>query len=197
MKKAADGGDDEKVDKREYHLLPDFKLPDVEEAAVGVAEAAALDAFTDESVSMTATRHWRCIGAESIYPYWVVSRWTIAELRKWQTVEPTSSVRFNMDVALVQRMAMSVSCSSRSIAHSVNIPILTNTVALRKGDQVCLEVVPKAVTKKRKVSAWKTDALKSKAAAPTAAVADATCGHDGSQGRKNTGGMTVDAHQEI
>ena len=71
-----------------------------------------------------------------------------------------------MDVALVQCMAMSVSCSSRSIAHSVDIPILTNTVALRKGDQLCLEVVPEAVTKKRKVADWKTDALKSKAAAP-------------------------------
>jgi hypothetical protein len=54
-----------------------------------------------------------------------------------------------------------------------------------------------AVTKKRKVADWKTAALKSKAAAATAAVADATWGHDGSQGRKNTGGMTVDAHQEI
>ena len=106
-------------------------------------------------------------------------------------------MRFNMDVAHVQCMVVSVSCSSHAIAHSVIVPILTNTVALRKGEQLCVEVVPKAVTKKRKVSDWKTDALKSKAAAPTAAVADAACGHDGSQGRKNAGGMTVDAHQEI
>jgi hypothetical protein len=115
---------------------------------------------------MTATRHWKWIGAESMDPYWVVSRWTIAELRKWQTVDPTSTVRFNMDVAHVQRMALSVSCSSHAIAHSVIVPILTNTVALRKGDQLRLEVVPKAVTKKRKFSYWKTDALKSKAADP-------------------------------
>ena len=66
--KAADGGEDVEVNKREYHLLPDFKLPDVEEAAVGVAEAAASEASTDESVSMTATSHWKWIGAESIYP---------------------------------------------------------------------------------------------------------------------------------
>ena len=32
-------------------------------------------------------------------------------------------------------------------------------------------------------------------AAPTAAVADAACGHDGSHGRQNAGGMTVDPHQ--
>ena len=79
----------------------------------------------------------------------------------------------------------------------MNIPKLTNTVALRKDDQLCLGVVPKAVTKKRNVSSWKTEALKQKPAAPTTAFADAACGHDGSQGRKNTGGMTVDAHQEI
>ena len=85
-------------------------------------------------------------------------------MRKWQTVEPTSTVRFNMEVAHLQRMIVSVSCSSRAIAHSVIVPILTNTVALRKGDQLCLEVVTKAVATKRKVSDWKTDALKSKAA---------------------------------
>jgi hypothetical protein len=147
--------------------------------------------------AVAATRQWKWIGAESVYPYWVMSRWTIAELRKWQAVEPTSTVRFTMEVEELQFMNMSVSCSSRTITHSVSVPILSTTVALRKGEQLRVGVVPMAVTKKRKVSTWKTDALKHKAVAPTAAVADAACGHDGSQGRKNAGGMTLDAHQEI
>ena len=102
-----------------------------------------------------------------------------------------------MEVAQLQCMTRSVTCSRRTITHAAIIPILTNTVALRQGEQLCVDVVPKAVTKKRNVSIWKTEALKHKAVAPTAAVADAACGHDGSQGRKNAGGMTVDAHQEI
>ena len=64
----ADGGEEVEVNKREYHLLPDFKLPDVEEAAFGDAEAAAAEASNDEGVAMTATRHWKWIGAESMYP---------------------------------------------------------------------------------------------------------------------------------
>ena len=118
-------------------------------------------------------------------------------MRKWQAVEQTSTVRFNMEVVELNFMNLPVRCNSRTIAHSVNVPILTNTVALQKGEQLCLEVVPMAVTKKRKVSTWKTYAQKQKLAAPTAAVADAACGHDGSHGRQNAGGMTVDAHQEI
>ena len=147
--------------------------------------------------AVAATRQWKWIGAESVYPYWVVSRWTIAELRKWQALQETSRVRFKMEVVELNIMNLSVRCNSRTIAHSVNIPILTNTVALHMGEQLCLEVVPKVVTKKRKVSTCKTDAIKHTVVAPTTAVADAACGHDGSQGRKNAGGMTVDAHQEI
>ena len=70
--KAAGGGEDVEVNKREYHLLPDFKLPDVEEAAFGDVEAAAAAASNDEGVAMKsaveATRHWKWIGAESVYP---------------------------------------------------------------------------------------------------------------------------------
>ena len=102
-----------------------------------------------------------------------------------------------MEVEELNFMTLSVSCNSRTIAHSVNVPILTNTGALQKGDQLCLEVVPMAVTKKRKLSTSKTDAQNHELAAPTAAVADAACGHDGSHGRQNAGGMTVDPHQEI
>ena len=84
VKPAEEGGGDENV--REYHLHPDFKLPAVQEAAFGVAEAAAAEALSDEGVAMTdavaATRQWTWFGAESVYPYWVVSRLTSAELRK-------------------------------------------------------------------------------------------------------------------
>ena len=138
------------MNKREYHLLPDFKLPDVEEAAFGDAEAAAAEASNDEGVAMkeaaVAASQWKWFGAESVYPYWAVSRWTIAELRKWQALPEMSTVRFNMEVVELNFMNMSVSCNSRAITQSVNVRILTNTVALREVEQLCVEAMPKAAS---------------------------------------------------
>ena len=41
---------------------------------------------------------------------------------------------------------------------TVMVPVLTHTVALDEGEQVCLEVVPKPATLKRKVVEWRTEA---------------------------------------
>jgi len=40
----------------------------------------------------------------------------------------------------------------------VMVPVLTNTVALGQGEQLCLEVFPKPATLKRKVVNWRTEA---------------------------------------
>ena len=96
--------------------------------------------------AVALTRQWTWIGAESVYPYWVVSRWAIAELRKWQALQEASTVRFHMEVVKLQLMNCTVGWNARTMAYAVNVPALANAVALREGEQLCLEVVPKAVT---------------------------------------------------
>ena len=115
MKPAEEGCGEE--NEREYNLHPDFKLPDVQEA-FGVAEAAAAGASNGEGVAMkdavAATRQWKWSGAESVYLYWSVSRWTSAELRTWQANQETSRLRFNMEVEELNFRTLSVSCMKRS-----------------------------------------------------------------------------------
>jgi hypothetical protein len=116
VKPEEEGGADENA--REYHLLLDYKLPDVEEAAFGDAEAAAAEASNDEGVAMTgavaATRQLKWIGAESVYLYWSVSMWTSAELRTWQAIQDTSRPRFNMEIEELNFTTLSVICMKRS-----------------------------------------------------------------------------------
>ena len=68
----------------------------------------------------------------------------------------------------------------RNMTLTVMVPVLTNTVALREGEQLRLEVVPKATSTKREVSTWRTDANMCKRGAVTAAVVAET-------GKRNTG----------
>jgi hypothetical protein len=87
-------------------------------ASFGVTAAAAAEASDDEGVAMidavAATRQWKWTGAESVYLYGSVSRWTSAELRTWQATQETSRLRFNMEVEELNFMTFSVSCMKRS-----------------------------------------------------------------------------------
>ena len=83
----------------------------------------------------------------------------------------------------MQYASVTVGCHARNMTFTVMVPVLTNTVALREGDQLCLEVVPKATSTKRKVSTCRTDAKLCKPAAATAAVADEAGKHDSSHER--------------
>ena len=87
-------------------------------ASFGVTDAAAAEASDDEEVAMidavAATRQCKWIGAESVYRYWYVSMWTSAELRKWQALQETSKLRFNMEVEELNFTTLSVMCMKRS-----------------------------------------------------------------------------------
>ena len=81
---------------------------------------------------------------------------------------------------------------------TVMVPVLTNTVKLRQGEQLCLEVVPKATSIKRKILNWQTDAATSKRAATQAAVAVREPGkQNSSHGRQTAGCIKVDANVDI
>ena len=82
------------------------------------------------NAAVAAKRQWSWIGAESVYPYWGVSRWNKAEMRKRQAQEETSTLRFNMRIIETQYASVTVGCIGRSIPLTVMVPALANTVAL-------------------------------------------------------------------
>jgi len=118
-------------------------------------------------------------------------------MRKLQAQKETYTVRFNMEVTEEQYANCTVGCQDRNMTLTVMVPVMTNAVALREGEQLYLEVVPRATTSsKRKVEHWRTDANISKRAAAKGA-ADEAGKHDRSHGQKKAGCMKVDASAEI
>ena len=66
-------------------------------------------------------------------------------------------MRFKLGIAETQYANVTVGCAGRSMTFTVMAPVLTNTVALEEGEQLCFEVVRKAATIKRKVSKARTE----------------------------------------
>jgi hypothetical protein len=118
-----------------------------------------------------------------------------------QATEETSTARFNMAVDDLHYANVTVGSCCKNMTCSVTVPILTNTVALRQGEQLWLEVVPKATSINRKLLTWKTEAAASKRAATNTAVAVVEPGDIGRRreacGPRKAGGKTVDANVEI
>ena len=88
-----------------------------------------------------------------------------------QATEEASTARFNMAVLDLQYANVTVGSCCKNMTCTVTVPILTNTFALRQGEQLWLEVVPKATSSKRKLLTWNTETAASKRAATNAAVA--------------------------
>ena len=85
--KASEGGGDE-LTMREFHLGPELKLPEVKEKATAVAGATAGAGLgverVPEDTAVAVERYWNLTGAESVYPYWAVTRCCHGETRKMQ-----------------------------------------------------------------------------------------------------------------
>ena len=164
--KSAEGGEST-PEAKEFHLNPEFKLPDLRGDASAVAEAAAgAEAAGYEGgaqAAVAAKSPWAWTGEESLYPYWAVTRLSSAEMRKLQAEKETSTARFNMMVIQEEFANVTVGCDSRNMTLHVTVPVTTNAVALRTGDKLYLEMVAKAKPEKRKAETWRTDASKAKA----------------------------------
>ena len=187
---------------REFHLSLEFKLLEVQEEAAAVAVVAAAAEGSDEAVvvdaAVAAKMHWSWTGLESVYPYWVVTRCSLAEMRRLQAAEEASTLRFNMAVLDQQYANVTVGKYSNTMTSTVMVPVLTNTVKLRQGEQLCLEVVPKETSRKRKVSTWKTDVATPKRAPTQTAVAVREAGkQNSSHGRQTAVCIKVDANVDI
>jgi hypothetical protein len=165
-----------KDEVREFHLTPDFRMPEALVPTSAVADASTAAGSTHEAVTATAAvavmRQWNWIGMERLYPYWAVTRMSSTDLRKLQALKATSTLRFNMEVIEVQFANVTVGCPDRNMTFAVIVPVLRNTVALREGEQLCLEVVPKANSHKRKLRIGKRTPRGTSALRPTAATGD-------------------------
>jgi hypothetical protein len=161
MPKVAKGADT--VPKmREYHLSLEIKLPEVQEKVSAVAGATAAGGLSGEpqaeNTAVAVQRPWHWTGAESMYPYWGVTRCTNAEMRKWQAQEAIATLRLNLGITPVSYANVIVAGEGANMTFQVMVPVLTNTVALDEGEQLCLEVFPKPATVKSKVANWRTEA---------------------------------------
>jgi len=150
------GLDGERV-KATYYLHPEFKAPKMSHAAVA-----------GTGHDQNAACEW--VGDESMYPYWAVERITAEDLRRRQVDKP--QLRFNMQGKLKEFAVVAVSVvndRNQNNTHTIGITLLTNSVALRSGEELLMErIVPIQPVNKRKERSWKDDVVRT---APSAAVA--------------------------
>ena len=90
-----------------------------------------------------------------------------------------------MEVIAEEVANVTVGSHSRNVTLTVTVPVLTNVVALRGGEQLHMEVAPKATSSKRKSENWRTDATVPKGAAVKGA-AGAAGKRDRSHGRRES-----------
>ena len=124
-------------------MHPEFKTP--EESKEQLEDAVASDACA-----------WEFKGDETMHPFWAVEFLTEEERRKAQ------KGAFNLKYEDKQFSAVTVGTSggdSIAITLGVVVPIMTNAVDVKKGEELFLESTRKKETK-RKEGSWKDDVAK-------------------------------------
>lgn len=125
---------------RAYYVHPEYKLPE--------------DATTEEmSAVADDTRLWSWKGDETLHPFWAVRRLSRDDKQK------TASTTFNTETAEKDFNVVTVGQigeDSISITLTVTVPMLTNSVALKKGDELFMETTAKMAAK-RKITTWKEE----------------------------------------
>ena len=141
-----------------YYVQPEYRIPEESKDKL------------DDGVA-SHVRAWELKGDETMHPFWAVERLTECERKK------AEKGAFNMKLEEKEFAAATVGALTRdSVAttFAVVVPIMTNAVAVKKGDELSLEIIVRKETK-RKEGSWKTDvardaqAPKAKAKAKTAA----------------------------
>ena len=138
-----------------YYIHPEYKCPEesTEER--------------DEAVE-PHVRAWEFKGDETMHPFWAVERLTEDDRRK------ALKGAFNLACEDKEFAAVSVDAlGENSIASTfaVVVPIMTNTVAVKKGEELILENTFRKETK-RKDGSWKTDLAKAEKARKARAKAN-------------------------
>ena len=129
MQKVSKGSDT--VPKmREYHLSLDFQLPEVQEKVSAAAGATAVGGLSGEpqagDTAVAVQGQWHWIGAESMYPYWGVTRCTNAEMRESQAQEAAATMRLNLWITPVSYANVTCAGEGAHMTLQVMLPVLTN-----------------------------------------------------------------------
>ena len=121
-------------------------------------------------------RIWQWSGDESLHPFWAIQRLSADDLKK-KNASRNHAQMFN--VALKEKqynvvIVGDVRNQSVSMTMSVSVPMITNERPLVPGEELMLEVAPRAAPSKRKETSWKDDVasvarVNAKAKAKTAA----------------------------
>ena len=115
----------------------------------------------DDAVA-SHVRAWEFKGDETLHLFWVVERLTEDERRK------TQRGAFNLKYEDKEFSAVTVGASvggSMSVTFIVVVPIMTNAVDVKKGDDLLLQVTSPQSRAKRKARSWKDDVDKPRAKA--------------------------------
>jgi hypothetical protein len=126
-----------------YYVHPEFKMP--EESKEQLEDAVASGACA-----------WEFKGDETMHPFWAVEFLTEEERRKAQ------KGAFNLTFEDKEFSAVTVGTSggdSIAITLGVVVPIMTNAVDVKKGEELCLEETRKKEAKRKDMS-WRDDVAK-------------------------------------
>ena len=128
-------------------MHPEYRMP--EESNEKLEDAVA-----------SHVRAWEFKGEETLHPLWAVERLTEDERREAQ------KGAFNLTCEHKECSAVTVGASrggSMSITFTVVVPIMTNAVDAKMGEELFVENTSKKETK-RKEGSWKTDVAKAEKA---------------------------------
>ena len=131
-----------------YYVHPEYKLP--EESKEKLDDAVASDVCA-----------WEWKGNESLHPFWAVERFTEEERRKAQ------KGAFSLKCENKEFAAVTVGTSggdSIAITLAVGVPIMTNSVDVKKGEELFLENTTRKDADKRMEGSWETDVAKTEKA---------------------------------
>jgi hypothetical protein len=144
-----DGGDAQQP-QRVYYVHPEYKLPE--------------DVTPEETAAVAAkTLVWEWKGDETLHPFWAIKRLSRDALQQLlhKNRAARMSAEFNMEYVERDFNVVTVgqiTGDSVSITLTVSVPMLTNTSALKAGDEVLAEVAAKnKCVAKRKDTTWKDD----------------------------------------
>ena len=112
-----------------FYVHSEFKAPDNTTPAA-VAEQSG------------GQRAWRWHGDETKYPFWAVAKLTAEELasRNAKQGSTTPAARFNMAVGTAKDVKVAVTLPPKPMLVGVRVFPMTNTVALKSGEELLFEV---------------------------------------------------------
>jgi hypothetical protein len=138
-----------------FYVLPEFKSPVAQPTKPQQAESTQ-DSTTEKNESSSTEKNespspswqWGDGGAETMHPFWAVRRLTASQLIKEQekTKLGYPQSRFNCELKEFQMSLVNIAAPKDkciNLTRILHMQLLTNSIPLRKGEELILEVAAK------------------------------------------------------